>query len=60
MYRQLNRHLRWQVNELCLFKRLKLLVYAVLSYGCMRPEATSVVGLKLLVYGALSYWCMGP
>ena len=33
---------------------LKLLVYAALSYCCVRPYATSVCGLKLLVYGALS------
>ena len=44
-------------------------MYAVLSYYCMRPEATSVCGLELLayetfeellVYEALSYWCMRP
>ena len=27
-----------------------VLVYAALSYQCMRPYATSVCGLKLLVY----------
>ena len=32
-----------------------LLVYAPLSFWCMRPSATSVCGLKLLVYEALSY-----
>jgi serine/threonine protein kinase len=30
---------------------LKLLVYAALSYWCMRPQVTDVCGLKLLVYG---------
>jgi hypothetical protein len=37
---------------------LKLLVYAALSYWCMRSKATSVRGLKLLVYAAFSYLCM--
>ncbi len=30
-------------------------MHEVLSYQCMRPEATSVEGRKLPVYGALSY-----
>ena len=30
----------------------ELLVYEALSYYCMRPQATSVLGLKLLVYEA--------
>ena len=36
---------------------LKLVVYAALSYYCMRSEATAttVCGLKLLVYAALSF-----
>jgi hypothetical protein len=39
---------------------LKLLVYAALSYWCMRPYATSACGLTLLVYAALRYKCMRP
>jgi hypothetical protein len=31
---------------------LKLLVYAALTYWCMRPSATGVCSLKLLVYEA--------
>jgi hypothetical protein len=36
---------------------LKLLVYAALSYYCMRPQATCVCayGLRLLVDAAFSY-----
>jgi hypothetical protein len=29
--------------------------YEALSYLCMRPSATGVLGLKLLVYEAFSY-----
>ena len=32
-----------------------LLVYEALSYRCMRPDATDVLGLILLGYEALSY-----
>jgi hypothetical protein len=39
---------------------LKLLVYGVLSYQCMCPEATSVDGLKELVYEVSGYYCMCP
>jgi hypothetical protein len=46
-----------------LFVRLPFPVdlhHCILSYKCMRPEATSVWGLKLLVYEALSYKCRRP
>jgi hypothetical protein len=35
---------------------LKLLTHAVLSYECMRPEATDARGLPLLMHEALSYY----
>jgi hypothetical protein len=49
-----------------------ILLYAPLSFCCMRSYATGVCGLKLLVYAVLSYygavllyaplsyWCMRP
>jgi hypothetical protein len=39
----------------CSASALKLIVYAAVSYQCMRPYGTSVRGLKLIVYEALSY-----
>jgi hypothetical protein len=39
---------------------LTLLVYAALSYWCMRPYAASVCRLQLLVYAALRYYGMRP
>ena len=41
-----------QVTSVC---GLKLLLYAALSYYCMRPKAPSVSGLKLLVYALKTF-----
>ncbi len=57
--------LRYISGDICAYivVDLKLLVYAALSYQCMRHyatsgcghQATSVCGLKLLVYETLRY-----
>jgi hypothetical protein len=39
---------------------VKLLVYAALSYYCMRPEVIAEVQAKVGKLEALSYWCTRP